>query len=74
MAPLKPILRREVEGFLIRLPCLKGHGPIEARRYSATSIPNGASASRLPCLKGHGPIEASVKKMVVKEVELSYHV
>ncbi len=56
MAPLKrvdDILENPWLAF--GLPCLKGHGPIEAPMQTQET---GIAGGVLPCLKGHGPIEA----------------
>ena len=54
MVQLKRRRRRLDAAPAAALPCLKGHGPIEAPISSDSS----GTGTTLPCLKGHGPIEA----------------
>ena len=54
MAPLKQAVPVEFDSLQSWYPCLKGHGPIEARSFAKLVTRYG----KYPCLKGHGPIEA----------------
>ncbi len=68
MAPLKSAIRSHGDfapgG---SLPCLKGHGPIEAL-VNARVV---STLTMLPCLKGHGPIEAfNIPSVLADRLEL----
>ena len=69
MVQLKPGHQRTRHAAAAPLPCLKGHGPIEAL------LPSGLFVFqiRLPCLKGHGPIEAHAE-LIHDENVVPYHV
>ena len=54
MAPLKHYYLVLFNPLLVKYPCLKGHGPIEASSRLASPV----AGCLYPCLKGHGPIEA----------------
>ncbi len=70
MAPLKLDVSVDPADVPRPLPCLKGHGPIEALILNLL----GRVAALLPCLKGHGPIEATGRRIRGNDPRTGYHV